>query len=67
MINSEFQAVVVDLFDTLVRWEPERLPMLEIDGRAVRSTMPWIFPKLQEWLGNGFDCDRFVRTYPTRS
>ncbi len=63
MINSEFRAVVVDLFDTLVRWEPERLPLVEIDGRAVRSTMPWILPKLRESLGEAFDCDSFIRTY----
>jgi HAD superfamily hydrolase (TIGR01549 family) len=63
MINREFRAIVVDLFDTLVRWEPERLPLIEINGRAIRSTMPWIFPKLQQRLGDAFDPDSFVDIY----
>jgi HAD superfamily hydrolase (TIGR01549 family) len=63
MINHEFRAVVVDLFDTLVKWEPERLPLIEIDGRSIRSTMPWIFPKLQQRLGTAFDRDGFINLY----
>lgn len=63
MINHEFRAIVVDLFDTLVRWEPERLPLMEINGRAFRSTMPWIFPRLQQRLGAAFDQDGFINTY----
>src|SRR5438128_7881345 len=63
MINHEFRAIVVDLFDTLVKWEPERLPLIEINGRAFRSTMPWIFPKLEQRLGTGFDRDRFTNIY----
>lgn len=55
MINREFRAIVVDLFDTLVRWEPERLPLMEINGRAMRTTMPWIFPRLKQRLGEAFD------------
>jgi HAD superfamily hydrolase (TIGR01509 family) len=63
MINSEFRAIVVDLFDTLVRWEPERLPLMEINGRAMRTTMPWIFPKLRELLGSAFDQSGFIDIY----
>jgi HAD superfamily hydrolase (TIGR01549 family) len=63
MINREFRAIVVDLFDTLVRWEPERLPLLEINGRAVRSTMPWVFPRLQQRLGSAFDPLEFIAIY----
>jgi HAD superfamily hydrolase (TIGR01549 family) len=62
-MNDEFRAIVVDLFDTLVRWEPERLPLMEINGRAFRSTMPWIFPRLQQRLGTAFDQDRFITIY----
>ncbi|HJU12753.1 MAG TPA: hypothetical protein VJ728_17860, partial [Candidatus Binataceae bacterium] len=63
MMNREFRAIVVDLFDTLVRWEPERLPLMEINGLATRSTMPWIFPKLKERLGPAFDQDGFIGIY----
>jgi HAD superfamily hydrolase (TIGR01549 family) len=63
MINREFQAIVIDLFDTLVRWEPERLPLMEINGQPTRSTMPWLFPRLQRRLGSAFDLQGFICTY----
>ena len=63
MVNREFRAIVVDLFDTLVRWAPERLPLLEINGRAIRSTMPWIFPRLQQRLGITFNRQEFITSY----
>jgi HAD superfamily hydrolase (TIGR01509 family) len=63
MINREFRAIVFDLFDTLVRWEPERLPLMEINGRAMRTTMPWIFPRLQQRLGSAFDQSGFIEIY----
>ena len=34
----KFDAVLFDLFDTLVIFDRERLPMLEVNGRQVRST-----------------------------
>jgi putative hydrolase of the HAD superfamily len=33
-----YRAVFFDLFDTLVRFQRERLPEIEIDGKTVRST-----------------------------
>ena len=63
MINREFRAIVVDLFDTLVRWEPERLPLIEINGRTMRSTMPWIFPRMEQRLGDAFDRSGFIDIY----
>jgi putative hydrolase of the HAD superfamily len=33
-----YAAVFFDLFDTLVRFDRDRLPEIEVDGRAVRST-----------------------------
>jgi HAD superfamily hydrolase (TIGR01549 family) len=58
-----FKAVVLDLFDTLVKWEPERLPLMELNGRQVRSTMPWVFPKIIELFGQAFTPDRFIEVY----
>src|SRR5438552_2889617 len=63
MANAKFRAIVLDLFDTLVRWEPDRLPMMEINGRKIRTTMPWVFPKLQQRLGSAFDRDAFIEIY----
>ncbi len=62
-MRIEFRAIVLDLFDTLVRWEPERLPLMEINGRPMRTTMPWVFPKLREQLGSAFDQRGFIDTY----
>ncbi len=33
-----YHAVLFDLFDTLVRFDRERLPLLQLNGRTVRST-----------------------------
>lgn len=35
---AKFEAVLFDLFDTLVIFDRERLPVVNIDGREVRST-----------------------------
>jgi FMN phosphatase YigB (HAD superfamily) len=63
MAERRFKAVVLDLFDTLVRWEPERLPTLEWRGRSVRSTMPWLLPRIREALDGNFDLDAFLEAY----
>ena len=36
--TNRFSAVLFDLFDTLVHFDPERLPVVEIAGRTVRSS-----------------------------
>lgn len=41
-----FKAVLFDLFDTLVRFDRSRLPEIQIDGRAVRSTAGYLYPVL---------------------
>jgi HAD superfamily hydrolase (TIGR01549 family) len=63
MPNHEFKALVLDLFDTLVKWEPDRLPVMEFKGREMHSTMPWVLPKLAERLGDAFDQDSFIEIY----
>lgn len=63
MAEHEFRAVVLDLFDTLVNWDPNRLPLFEWHGREVHSTIPWILPKLEAALGAAYDRDRFVTAY----
>ncbi|MGH7932902.1 MAG: HAD family hydrolase [Candidatus Binataceae bacterium] len=63
MPKREFKAVVLDLFDTLVKWEPDRLPLMEWQGRSFHSTMPWVFPKLEERLGDAFELNSFIEVY----
>lgn len=43
------RAVLFDLFDTLVRFDRERLPAVEIGGRVVRTTAGRLHPLLRRW------------------
>ncbi len=63
MAEPIFKAVVLDLFDTLVTWEPARLPTIEWRGRSFRSTMPWLVPRLREAFDANFDLDAYLDTY----
>lgn len=63
MAERRFAAVVLDLFDTLVRWSPQRLPEMEIGGRRVHTTIPWLIPALESGLGEGFRVEAFVEAY----
>jgi HAD superfamily hydrolase (TIGR01549 family) len=57
------KAVVLDLFDTLVRWEPERLPLLTWREHTSHSTIPWILPTLEKLLGARFELEMFLTVY----
>ena len=61
--NGAIKAVVFDLFDTLVKWEPERLPLLHWRERSTHSTLPWILPSLQERMGPRFELETFLTVY----
>lgn len=39
-----YRAVLFDMFDTLVRFNRDRLPTLEVNGREVRSSVACLFP-----------------------
>lgn len=43
-----YRAVLFDLFDTLVIFDRARLPLLQVNGRAVRSTAGHLHPLLAE-------------------
>src|SRR5207253_6586726 len=43
------RAVFFDLFDTLVRFDRDRLPEVTIAGRTVRSTAGHLHPILRAW------------------
>ena len=63
MDERAFRAVVLDLFDTLVKWSPHRLPQMEIRGKRVHTTIPWLVPDLEEGLGAAFRLDEFLEAY----
>jgi HAD superfamily hydrolase (TIGR01549 family) len=44
-----YRAILFDLFDTLVRMNRERLPLVEIDGRSVRSTVGRLHEVMRPW------------------
>src|SRR5947207_15429464 len=44
-----YRAVLFDLFDTLVRFDRGRLPLVQIDGRDVRSTVGQLHAVLRGW------------------
>jgi len=58
-----FKAIVLDLFDTLVNWDPDGLPVMHWKGRDLHSTLPWILPKVAEALGKKYDLETFMTTY----
>jgi FMN phosphatase YigB (HAD superfamily) len=61
--DRRFKAVVLDLFDTLVTWDPSRLPKLSWNGREFHSTAGWILEAAGKELGTRFDPEAFLRTY----
>lgn len=44
---SRFDAILFDLFDTLVLFERDRLPELSVDGRTIRSTAGRVHRRLE--------------------
>jgi putative hydrolase of the HAD superfamily len=60
---GDYRAVVLDLFDTLVRWDPSRLPELDFRGRRFHTTMPWLLPELARALGERFRPEGFLDAY----
>jgi len=45
-VTAPYRAVLFDLFDTLVRFDRERLPTVQLNGREVRSTVGQLHPIL---------------------
>jgi HAD superfamily hydrolase (TIGR01549 family) len=58
--EHRYKAVVIDLFDTLVNWNPNGLPLVQWRGREMRSTTPLLRPALEAGLGVRFDWDAFM-------
>lgn len=60
-----FEAIVLDLFDTLVDWDSNELPVMMWKGREMHTTLPWILPKVAEALGEKYDPEGFVTAWVT--
>jgi len=61
--DRRFQAVLLDLFDTLVRWDPSLLPEIEVAGRRIHSTIPYLVPALERAFGRDFRMEEFLAGY----
>jgi len=62
-VETGLKAVVIDLYDTLVSWNPHALPTIERHGREIRSTAPLLFPELESALGARFDREAFMEAH----
>jgi FMN phosphatase YigB (HAD superfamily) len=47
---ARYHGVLFDLFGTLIHFDDQRLPSLDVDGRSLRSTVPALMPLLAEVL-----------------
>ena len=63
MAEHRYKAVVIDLFDTLVNWNLEAIPLMQWRGREIRSTTPLLFSALESALGGRFDRDAFAEAH----
>ena len=48
MADPRFKAVAIDLFNTLVKWDPAGLPNYNLRGRSINGTIPLVLPHLRE-------------------
>lgn len=63
MAERRYKAVVIDLFDTLVTWNPDGLPLMQFRGREIRSTTPLLYQTLETALGKHFDREKFSEAH----
>ena len=63
MGEHRYKAVVIDLFDTLVTWNPGGLPLMQFRGREIRSTTPLLYDTLETALGKNFDREKFSEAH----
>jgi FMN phosphatase YigB (HAD superfamily) len=63
ILEPKIEVVVLDLFDTIVKWDPERLPRMQWNDREIHSTVPWFISHLKDALDDRFDHQRALATY----
>ncbi|HSB72450.1 MAG TPA: HAD family hydrolase [Candidatus Methylomirabilis sp.] len=59
---KSYQAVLLDMFDTLVNFNNQRLPLVQINGQEVRSTSPYVYEALRPVCG-GVSLGDFYRAF----
>jgi HAD superfamily hydrolase (TIGR01549 family) len=63
MTEHTFKAIAIDLFNTLVKWDPNGLPSHEWRGRQFNSTIPLLLPHLREHFRDWNHDDTWLETY----
>lgn len=58
---ARYRGVLFDLFGTLVHFDQDRLPALDVDGRTLRTTVPRLMPLLADVLP-GVPADALLHT-----
>jgi len=58
--SYNFKAVVLDLFDTIVTWRPEHLPMVKWRGYEFRSSAPPLMHILAEYFGERYNLESWI-------
>jgi len=48
VLEPKIEVVVLDLFDTIVKWDPAKLPQMNWKGREIRTTVPWFIARLEQ-------------------
>lgn len=63
MADSRFKAVAIDLFNTLVKWDPTGLPSYDFRGKPVSSTIPLVLPHVREAFEGWNHDDAYIEHY----
>lgn len=63
MTDNRFKAIAIDLFNTLVKWDPNGLPGHEWRGRQINSTIPLLLPHLRENFRGWNHDDAWLEAY----
>lgn len=63
MLSPPPKALVLDLFNTVVKWEPARLPAFQWQGKAMHSTMPLLLEHLRQSVAQWDHDDLCVDVY----
>ena len=58
-----YEAVIFDLFGTIVDWNSDRLPRMDYDGRSFPSTLPLLMPLIEEAHGEPLEVETFLTVY----
>lgn len=63
MAEHRYKAIAIDLFNTLVKWDPNGLPAHQWRGRQINSTIPLLMPHLREHFRGWDHDDAWLETY----